>query len=312
MDKGYDFRCSTSPDPVSRSSLQPTADYILKQASTRGHTPTLGIVCGSGLGELAAMVEFPLYLPYTDIPGFPVSTAPGHKGRLVIGRLRGVTVLLMQGRLHTYEGYPLWKVTLPIRVMKMVGVSTLIVTNAVGGLNPAYKVGDIMLVKDHINMFGFGGSSPLRGPNDEFFGPRFFAVNEMYNKRFRSLALWAAKEVGIEETIHEGVLSITGGPNYESVAELKMMARMGVDCVGMSNIPESLVGHHCGMQLLSFCLVTNQCCVDMEAHTSAAPNHEEVLDAAEMKKEDLKQFVGKIVEHLPSKLNLRVGENGST
>jgi len=310
MEQDSSFRCSSLPDPISRLSLQPTADYILAAASAHGHHPSLGIVCGSGLGELASIVESPVFLAYKDIPGFPVSTAPGHRGRLVIGRLRGVTVVLMQGRVHAYEGHPLWKVTLPIRVMRMLGVTTLIVTNAVGSINPTYQVGDIMLVKDHINMFGLGGVSPLRGPNDESFGPRFFAVNDMYNKRLRSLALWAAREVGVENTVHEGVLSITGGPNYESVAELKMFSNMGVDCVGMSSIPESLVGHHSGMQVLAFCLVTNQCCVDVEAHTSAAPNHQEVLDAAEMKKEDLKKFVTKIVEKLPSLESSRKATNG--
>lgn len=296
MERGSNQRLAGTTDPFSRSSLQPTADYILGRAATAGHTPTLGIVCGSGLGGLADMVDCPVCLPYTDIPGFPVSTAPGHQGRLVIGRLRGVTVILMQGRLHTYEGHPLWRVTLPIRVMRMVGVTTLVVTNAVGSINPTYQVGDIMVVKDHINMLGLGGNSPLLGPNDESFGPRFFAVNEMYSKRLRSLALRAAREVGIEDTVHEGVLTITSGPNYESVAELKMMARNGADCVGMSSIPESLVAHHCGMQVLAFSLVTNQCIQDSEADSSAAPSHQEVLDAAAGKQEDLKKFVAKFVE----------------
>merc|ERR1712013_51628 len=127
--------------------MGPAADYILEQAKTSGHSPTLGIICGSGLGELATMVEQPVVLPYADIPGFPVSTAPGHQGKLIIGRLSGMTVILMQGRLHAYEGHPLWKVTMPVRVLRTVGVTHLIVTNAVGGLNPDYKVGDIMLVK---------------------------------------------------------------------------------------------------------------------------------------------------------------------
>jgi len=295
-ESGSDQRLPGSVDPFSRSSLQPTADFILEQAERGGHTPTMGIVCGSGLGGLGDMVVDPVILPYTDIPGFPVSTVSGHQGRLVIGRLSGVTVILMQGRLHTYEGHPLWRVTLPVRVMRMVGVNTLVVTNAVGSINPTYQVGDIMVVKDHINMLGLGGNSPLLGPNDESFGPRFFAVNEMYNKRLRSLALRAAREVGIEKTVHEGVLTITAGPNYESVAELKMMARNGADCVGMSSIPESLVAHHCGMQVLAFSLVTNRCCVDMDTDTSAPPNHQEVLDAAAEKQEDLKKFVAKFVE----------------
>jgi len=292
------FRSSSLPDPFSREALQPAADYILVKAKAGGHAPTLGIICGSGLGELAAVVERPVVLPYAEIPGFPVSTAPGHQGKLIIGRLSGMTVILMQGRLHAYEGHPLWKVTMPVRVMRMVGANTLVVTNAVGSINPQYQVGDIMLVSDHINMFGLAGNSPLRGPNDESFGPRFFALNGLYDTRLRQLARQAAQQVGIEDTVREGVLTISGGPNYESVAELKMFAGLGVDCVGMSSIPESLVAHHCGMKVLAFSLVTNQCHLDPVLHSSAAPNHQEVLDAAEAKKGDLKKFVSKFVENL--------------
>merc|ERR1712212_1415335 len=158
--EGSSFRSSSLPDPFSREALQPAADYILVKAKAGGHAPTLGIICGSGLGELAAMLERPVVLPCADIPGFPVSTAPGHQGKLMIGRLSGMTVILMQGRLHAYEGHPLWKVTMPVRVMRMVGANTLVVTNAVGSINPQYQVGDIMLVCDHINMFGLAGNSP--------------------------------------------------------------------------------------------------------------------------------------------------------
>jgi len=309
--EGSSFRSSSLPDPFSREALQPAADYILVKAKAGGHTPTLGIICGSGLGELAAMVERPVVLPYADIPGFPVSTAPGHQGKLIIGRLSGMTVILMQGRLHAYEGHPLWKVTMPVRVMRMVGANTLVVTNAVGSINPQYQVGDIMLVCDHINMFGLAGNSPLRGPNDESFGPRFFALNGLYDIRLRQLARQAAEEVGIEDTVREGVLTISGGPNYESVAELKMFAGLGVDCVGMSSIPESLVAHHCGMKVLAFSLVTNQCHLDPVLHSSAAPNHQEVLDAADAKKGDLKKFVSKFVENLHNEQQRELHTNGN-
>jgi len=309
--EGSSFRSSSLPDPFSREALQPAADYILVKAKAGGHAPTLGIICGSGLGELAAMVERPVVLPYADIPGFPVSTAPGHQGKLIIGRLSGMTVILMQGRLHAYEGHPLWKVTMPVRVMRMVGANTLVVTNAVGSINPQYQVGDIMLVCDHINMFGLAGNSPLRGPNDESFGPRFFALNGLYDSRLRQLARQAAEEVGIDDTVREGVLTISGGPNYESVAELKMFAGLGVDCVGMSSIPESLVAHHCGMKVLAFSLVTNQCHLDPVLHSSAAPNHQEVLDAADAKKGDLKKFVSKFVENLHNEQQRELHTNGN-
>jgi len=309
--EGSSFRSSSLPDPFSREALQPAADYILVKAKAGGHAPTLGIICGSGLGELAAMVERPVVLPYADIPGFPVSTAPGHQGKLIIGRLSGMTVILMQGRLHAYEGHPLWKVTMPVRVMRMVGANTLVVTNAVGSINPQYQVGDIMLVCDHINMFGLAGNSPLRGPNDESFGPRFFALNGLYDSRLRQLARQAAEQVGIDDTVREGVLTISGGPNYESVAELKMFAGLGVDCVGMSSIPESLVAHHCGMKVLAFSLVTNQCHLDPVLHSSAAPNHQEVLDAADAKKGDLKKFVSKFVENLHNEQQRELHTNGN-
>merc|ERR1712212_816023 len=162
-----------------------------------------------------------------------------------------------------------------------------------------------------INMFGLAGNSPLRGPNDESFGPRFFALNGLYDSRLRQLARQAAEEVGIEDTVREGVLTISGGPNYESVAELKMFAGLGVDCVGMSSIPESLVAHHCGMKVLAFSLVTNQCHLDPVLHSSAAPNHQEVLDAADAKKGDLKKFVSKLVENLHNEQQRELHTNGN-
>jgi len=289
------LRCPGQPDPASRRALQPAVDFIMQKTDV---SPTIGIICGSGLGELAQLVKSSVAIPYTDIPGFPVSTAPGHSGRLVFGTLSGASVVLMQGRLHVYEGHLLWRVTMGVRVMKMLGVTHIIVTNAVGGLNPDYQVGDIMIVKDHINMFGLAGESPLRGPNDESFGPRFFSINSLYKRVLRDLAKEAAIQVGIEDTVREGILTISGGPNYESVAELKMFHLLGVDCVGMSSIPECLVAHHCGIEVLAFCLVTNQCHLDMENHQSAAPNHQEVLDAAEAKKSDLKRFVSVLVEKI--------------
>jgi len=293
------FRVTTANDPISREALQPTADYILSRTKVR---PVLGMICGSGLGSLASLVQEPTILPYNTIPNFPVSTAPGHSGRLVLGHLAGVPVVLMQGRLHLYEGYPLWMCTLPVRIMKLLGVKMMIVSNAVGGLNPSYKVGDLMLVRDHINFLGLAGESPLRGPNDVNFGPRFFSVNDLYEEKWRNIAREAAEQVGIGPTVHEGVLTMSGGPNYESVAELKMFSILGVDCVGMSSIPECLTAHHAGISVLAFCLVTNQCHVDVITHTSAPPNHQEVLDAAAMKENDLRKFIAVLIEKLSPQL----------
>jgi len=290
------YRDPTKPDPFGKEALDPMVQYINLQ--TNSAKPSMGIICGSGLGGLALLLGNPIAIPYRKIPGFPVSTAPGHEGRLVFGLLRGARVVIMQGRLHIYEGHPLWRVTLGVRVMKLLGVSKLVVTNAVGGINPELQVGDIMIVKDHINMFGLAGESPLRGPNDLFFGPRFFSINNMYSPRLRQLAAEAASETGIEDTVKEGVITISGGPNYESVAELKMFASLGVDCVGMSSIPECIVAHHCGIEVLAFSLVTNQCKLDIENHNSAPPDHQEVLDSAEAKKKDLEAFVTKLVEKM--------------
>ncbi|XP_023345734.1 purine nucleoside phosphorylase [Eurytemora carolleeae] len=261
-------------DPISRAALQPTADYILQRCEMK---PLVGIICGSGLGELGDLVTNATNLNYNDIPGS------------------------LLGRVHCYEGFPLWHIALPVRVMKLLGIRNIIITNAVGALNPLYQVGDLMLVKDHINMFGLGGQSPLQGPNDEYFGPRFFDVNQLYSDRWRHLAREAAKEVEFCRSIHDGVLTIAGGPNYESVAELKMLSMLGADCVGMSSIPESLVAHHCGIQVLAFSLVTNLC--TFEYSSNQPPNHEEVLEVANQCKDDLKKFVSALVKKISLNLD---------
>lgn len=195
--------------------------------------------------------------PYSSIPNFPVSTVEGHAGQMLFGYLSKVPVMCMQGRFHYYEGYPLVKVnfkttrnhefnrilyflkcSMPIRVMKLVGVTHLIATNAAGGLNPKYKVGDIVIVKDHINIMGFAGNNPLQGPNDTRFGPRFPPMNNAYDSVLRQHALEIAQELGIQDQVYEGVYTCLGGPNYETVAELKMLKILGVDCVGMSTVHE--------------------------------------------------------------------------
>jgi len=293
----HSYRVSGSVDPISKEALMPMVLNIQKKTSIK---PLVGIICGSGLGGLADLVDDPTFISYKDIPGFPVSTAPGHKGRLVFGQLDGVSVVLMQGRLHSYEGIPLWQCTLPVRVMKLLGIQIIMVTNAVGGINQSFKVGDIMLVKDHLNLFTFGGDSPLRGPNDEDFGPRFFSVNSLYGENLRNLAKEAAKELSMEGSVKEGILTITGGPNFESIAELKLFQMAGADAVGMSNIPECLVAHHCGIKVLSFSLITNMCSVDYGSHGCPIqePNAEEVLEVGEKCTEKLSNFVKNIIQKI--------------
>lgn len=202
------------------------------------HRPKIGIICGSGLGSLADSLENFDSFPYQTIPNFPVSTVEGHAGQMIFGTINGVPIMCMQGRFHYYEGYPLAKCSMPIRVMKLVGVTHLIATNAAGGLNENYNVGDIVIVRDHINLMGFAGNNPLQGPNDNRFGPRFPPMNKAYDGQMRAFAKDIAKELGIDKEVHEGVYTCLGGPNYETVAELKMLKILGVDCVGMSTVHE--------------------------------------------------------------------------
>jgi len=281
-------------DPISYDAVSRISDYIL--ARTR-HRPNIGIICGSGLdplvGGLADLAENADVFPYSDIPGFPQSTVAGHVGRLLLGELNGVTVVIMQGRFHSYEGYPLWKTAMPVRVMKLLGVETLMVTNAGGGLNAAFNVGDIMVLKDHINLPGFSCQHPLRGPNDEKFGPRFFPTNDLYRKEFRDLARKVARQLNLDGIVRQGVYAMVGGPNYETVAELKMLRELGVDSVGMSTIPETIVAHHCGMKVFACSLITNMCVV--EYGTGIDTNHQEVIEWGLKRANDMKDFIAKMV-----------------
>lgn len=215
--------------------LHGIAGYLLNSTTYR---PKIGIICGSGLGSLAENIKNADIIPYKSIPHFPVTTVAGHSGRMVFGTLNNVPVMCMQGRFHYYEGYSLAKCCMPIRVMKLVGVTHLIVTNAAGGLNEKYEVGDIVFLKDHINLMGFVGHNPLRGPNDTRFGPRFPCISKPYDDQMRIHALDIIRELNIENKVHEGVYTCTSGPNYESIAEVKLLKCFGIDCVGMSTVHE--------------------------------------------------------------------------
>ena len=214
--------------------------------------PRIAIVLGSGLGDLADQLEDACSIPYQELPHFAVSTAPGHKGRLVLGRLCGREVLCMQGRLHLYEGYPIQQVIFPIRVMKLLGIQTLILTNAAGGVDLSYTPGDLMLLSDHIN---FMGQNPLTGPNDERFGPRFHDMGSIYNPELRKLAHQAAGELGF--SLHEGVYLGYMGPSYETPAEIRAFRLLGANAVGMSTVPEAIAANHCDMDILAISCITN-------------------------------------------------------
>lgn len=242
------------------------------------HTPTIGLVLGSGLGPLAEQIEAADIIPYNKIPHFPVSTVHGHAGRLVVGTLAGATVCAMQGRFHFYEGYDLQQVTLPVRVMKRLGIETLILTNAAGGVNPNFAVGDIMVMEDHLNLVGMTGSNPLMGPNLEEFGTRFPPLNRAYTRRLRQLTATVATEQGMQ--LQRGVYAWLSGPNFETPAEIRMLRTLGADAVGMSTVPEAIVAHHAGMEVLALSTITNVCIDQLDADSE--PTHEEVNAAGKI------------------------------
>jgi purine-nucleoside phosphorylase len=255
------------------------ADYEKAAAVIRNRTDLpvkVGLVLGSGLNVLADVLEDRMEIPYKDIPGFPQSTVEGHAGELVLGRLEGVPVITQKGRAHLYEGYSAQQITFPIRVMQMLGVNTLILTNAAGGLNTSFRVGDVMLIVDHINFVGMGGNNPLMGPNDPSLGVRFVGLAQTYDRHLRAQAVKVAAENNID--LQQGVYVCLSGPQFESPAEIRMLRTIGGDAVGMSTVHEVLVGRHAGMRVLAFSGITNECIdqIDTELET----NHEEVLDAS--------------------------------
>jgi len=260
------------------------------------HRPTILIICGSGLSSLADVVEDREFVEYKDIPDFPLSTVQGHAGRFVFGKQAGRTVVCMQGRFHPYEGYPMWKCAMPVRLMKLIGVKYLIVTNAAGGVNPNYKTGDIMLIKDHINLVGMGGNNPLNGPNDEKWGPRFPAMNDAYCPKLRKLAKEIAVEIGAKNFIRDGVYCMYGGPNFETVAEIRLLRVVGGDAVGMSTAHEVITAAHCGMKTVGLSLISNECVAEYDVTQFA--NHEEVLETGEKRKKTLQDLVTRLVSKM--------------
>lgn len=230
------------------SRIETAAAYILDSDQRR---PEIAIILGSGLGKLADLIENKTVLPYGSIPGFPVSTAVGHKGNLIIGELGGKTILAMQGRFHYYEGYDVWHLTMPERVMSRIGIKYLFVSNAAGGMGDGYKVGDLMLIKDHINM----SPSPLIGPNLDEFGPRFPDMSHAYEPDLLRLAKSCAQELGI--SLHEGVYVSVTGPTYETPAELLFFKKVGGDAIGMSTVPEVIVARHCGIKVMGVSVITD-------------------------------------------------------
>ena len=264
------------------------ADFLKRQLGDL--KPEVGIVLGSGLGKLAESILDPITIPYRTIPGFPVSTAIGHKGNFIVGKLGGKTVIAMQGRIHYYEGYSMELVTLPIRVMKVIGIRYLFVSNAAGGVNYDYKVGDLMIIKDHLNHL----PNPLLGPNLDEFGPRFPDMTRPYDLGLIALAEEIAGELGIK--VHKGVYFAAPGPTYETPAEYKYIRIIGGDATGMSTIPEVIVARHSDIPVFGMSVITN------EAHDDYAPdyvnNGNDVIKAADAAADRMCAIFTRMIERI--------------
>lgn len=254
--------------------------------------PKVGMILGSGLGNLAEAVEDSVMLPYGEIPSWPVSTVEGHQGRLVIGSLENQDVLIMQGRSHFYEGYSMAEIGFPVRVMQRLGIEIFIVTNAAGGVNQSYEPGDVMLIKDHLNLLGMAGESPLRGPNFDSIGPRFPDMGRAYDRELGALARQSVEDQDFQ--LQEGVYVCLAGPSFETPADLRFLQAIGVDAVGMSTVPEVTVARHGGMRVLGLSTISNKANLDGDTLTS----HEEVLAAGKTVVPRLTHIIKYVLQHL--------------
>lgn len=266
--------------------IQNAVDYIRSRTAA---APTIGLILGSGLGDFADTLESRQVIPFTDIPDFPAATVPGHTGAFVFGEKHGQSVVCLQGRIHYYEGHPMQVLTLPVRIMAKLGVKTLVLTNAAGGVNKDYRPGDLMLITDHIN---YSGMNPLIGVNDPELGPRFPDVTDLYSAALRLKIKLAAVEAGI--SLRQGVYMMFSGPNYETPAEIRMARILGADAVGMSTVPEALVAAQCGIHVLGISCITNLA-------AGVSPNklsHQEVMETAAMVHDKFHSLVDLILKEI--------------
>lgn len=266
--------------------MQKTIDYINEQ--TNNFEPEIGIILGSGLGDFAKSFDS-IVVPYSKIPNFETSTVQGHAGQLVFAEVHGHKVVMMQGRYHYFEGHPIEKVVYPIKVLKKLGIKTLIVTNAAGAVSKSFNPADLMLITDHIN---FMGVNPLRGQNDDTLGTRFPDMSEVYKKNLIELARNCAKELGI--TLQEGVYAAFSGPSYETPAEINMLRTMGVDAVGMSTVPETIVANYCGINILGISCIANSAA----GTTTTLLTHKEVIENADKASKNFKELLLKVLEKI--------------
>lgn len=266
--------------------LQKAVDYL--KSKIGDFTPEIGIILGSGLGELAD--EYcNIAISYADIPGFEASTISGHKGRLVFAEINGKKVVMMQGRFHFYEGHPIQKVVLPVKVMKKLGVKTLIITNAAGGVNPSFNPSDLMIITDHIN---FMGINPLIGANDDSIGKRFPDMSEVYTPELVELVRKVGDAIGID--LQEGVYMALTGPSYETPAEVRMAKTLGADAVGMSTVPEAIVASWAGMNVIGISCICNSAA----GVSTVGLTHEDVIKAANIAKNKFKHLVTEVIKKL--------------
>lgn len=275
-----------------RGEFDEAADVI---RSRTNHQPQVGLILGSGLSPLANEVEEADVIPYPEIPHFPLPTIEGHLGKLVIGKLANQTVLVMQGRTHYYEGYSMQRVTLPVRVMQVLGVHTLFVTNAAGGINPDFRPGDLMLITDHINLVGMAGLNPLRGPNLDEFGPRFPDMLRAYDPALRAITRRLAEELGF--SLREGVYMCLAGPTFETPADIRFLRLIGADAVGMSTVPEVIVARHGGTRVMGVSGISNIAILDPSEERETT--HEEVLEAGKIIVPRLVNLIKGVLRNLP-------------
>jgi purine-nucleoside phosphorylase len=262
------------------STLYMTLEQIDQAAAAvrerTNYKPQVALILGSGLNGLADSVQRADMIPFGDLPHMPVSTVQGHMGRLVIGELEGQAVFVMQGRIHFYEGYSMGKVTFPIRIMQRLGIKTLFVTNAAGGVNPEFEPGDVMLITDHLNLIGMTGNNPLFGPNIDELGPRFPDMSRIYDRALMDKARQAASSQGIQ--LREGIYCALSGPSFEGPADLRFLRMAGADAVGMSTVPEAIVARHGGMRVMGLSGISNKANLD----GSTVTTHEEVIEAGKV------------------------------
>ena len=255
---------------VTLEQIDQAADAIRERTSYR---PRVGLILGSGLNSVADSVQKAVIIPYGELPNWPISTVQGHAGQLVIGELEGQPVMVMQGRIHFYEGYSMSEITLPVRVMLRLGLEMMFVTNAAGGVNPEFVPGDVMLITDHLNLVGMTGANPLMGPNIDELGPRFPDMSQAYDRKLMEIARRAASNGNIP--LREGVYCALSGPSFEGPADLRFLRMAGADAVGMSTVPEVIVAHHGGLRVLGFSGISNKANLD----GSTVTTHEEVMEA---------------------------------